>query len=211
MQDVTRTRTLIIKNTFTVPLPPDDTWKVLINVPEIVSCVPGAELVEQNGDHSYSGRMKVKLGPIAVQFAGTVALEDVNPVKRSAVARAKGTEAKARGGAAATTRFSIAARPGGGSQVDIETDLTLSGMVAQYGRGAGMISALAQQIIDQFAACLSQRIHASASSAAGAALPAAPVAAPKEIGVLSLVARTAFAWLRSLFGRRREQPRRTES
>jgi carbon monoxide dehydrogenase subunit G len=202
---------LIIKNSFTVPLPPDDAWKVLLNVSEIVSCVPGAELVEQNGEHSYSGRMKVKLGPIAVQFAGTVALEDIDPVKRCAVARAKGTEAKARGGAASTTRFSVGTLSDNSSQVDIETDLTLSGMVAQYGRGAGMISALAQQIIDQFAACLSQRIRASASSTVGiAALPAAPATSPKELGVFSLVARTALTWVRSLFGHRSGKPHRTE-
>jgi carbon monoxide dehydrogenase subunit G len=203
---------LIIKNSFSVALPPDEAWKVLINVPDIVSCVPGAELTGQNGEHSYAGRMKVKLGPIAVQFNGTVTLENIDPVNHTATAKATGTETKARGGANAATHFTISARPGNVSQVDIETDLALSGMVAQYGRAAGMISALAQQIVDQFAACLSARITTSASPQAptGPAAPE-PSASPQQLSALSIIGRALLAWLRSLFGSRRGDAQRTES
>lgn len=188
---------MIIKNSFVVPLKQQEAWKVLLNIPDIASCVPGAEIVEIKDERNFTGRMNVKLGPVGVQFLGTVTFENVDDATYSATVKAKGSETKARGDAYATTRFSVNALSDDRSKVDIETDLTLSGMVAQYGRGAGMITALAQQIIDQFAACLSQRIQSKASSGAD---QGAPVQSPKAIGAFSLVFGAAWAWLRSLFG-----------
>ncbi|MCF8475450.1 MAG: SRPBCC family protein [Pseudolabrys sp.] len=191
---------MLIKNSFVVPLPPDEAWRLLINVPEIVSCVPGAELVEQRGEHDYLGKMKVRLGPVAVQFAGTVVFEQIDAINRRAVAKAKGTEAKARGGASATTTFSITSSGESESKVSIETEVTLSGMVAQYGRGAGMIATLSQQIIDQFAACLSKRVQTLTRPSGAVATPDARP--PNEINALSMIWRLAAAWFRSLFRRR---------
>jgi len=188
---------LIIKNSFVVPLKQDEAWKVLLNVADIVSCVPGAEIVEIKDDKNFTGKMNVKLGPIAVQFLGSVTFENIDNANYSAVVKAKGSETKARGDAYATTLFSVKALPDNRSNVEIETDVTLSGMVAQYGRGAGMISALAQQIIDQFAACLSRRIQ---SGAPAGSTPAQQNEQPQAIGVLSLVFATVWARLRSLFG-----------
>ena len=137
-------------NAFDVPLPPDQTWAVLMDIPRIAPCMPGAELTEVVDAQNYKGKISVRLGPVALTFAGRVEIDAVDEANRSARVKAQGSDAKGRGAANAAASFRI--EPAGdGSRVLIHTDLMLSGAVAQYGRGVGMIQATAAQIIGQFA------------------------------------------------------------
>ena len=137
-------------NSFEVPLPPEQAWKVLMDIPGIAPCMPGAELTEIVDPQNYKGRIAVRLGPVALSFAGRVTLDEIDEAGHSARVTAQGNDAKGRGSANATATFRIEPAAAG-SRVVIHTDLTLSGAVAQYGRGVGMIQATAAQIVSQFA------------------------------------------------------------
>jgi len=140
-------------------LPPERTWPILLDVARISSCVPGARLTGTLDDRTYKGEIDVRLGPVALTFSGTVRFEEVDDVAHTARVKAVGTDAKGRGGANAIAAFRLEAIPSG-TLVKIRTDLNLSGAVGQYGRGAGMIEAVAAQLIKQFAEALRARIAA---------------------------------------------------
>ena len=145
-------------NSFEVPLPPAEAWAVLMDIRRIAPCMPGAELTEVVDEKNYKGKVAVRLGPVALAFAGLVTFEEIDNANRTARVKAQGTDSKGRGGANATSSFRVEAAPGGGSKVLVHTDLTLSGSVAQYGRGVGMIQTTAAQIMNQFANNLKAQI-----------------------------------------------------
>jgi uncharacterized protein len=188
-------------NSFEVPLPPAKAWAVLMDIRRIAACMPGAQLTEVVDDKTYKGNISVRLGPVALAFAGVVAFEEIDDVNRRARVKAEGSDAKGRGGANATASFRL--EPAGtGSKVLVHTDLSLSGAVAQYGRGVGMIQATASQIMMQFAnnlkAQLAQQQPAAASTPA-APPPAAPPQAAKPISGFSLMARVLWDRIVRLF------------
>ena len=166
-------------NAFDVPLSPEKAWAVLMDIPRIAPCMPGAELTEVVDAQNYKGKISVRLGPVALVFAGRVEIDAVDDANRSARVKAQGSDAKGRGAANAAASFRI--EPAGdGSRVLIHTDLMLSGAVAQYGRGVGMIQATAAQIIGQFAVNLRAQLGREGAPPAGAVVPpatAAPTAA----------------------------------
>jgi hypothetical protein len=210
-------------NSFDVPLSPEQAWLVLMDIPRIAPCMPGAELTEVVDPQHFKGKISVRLGPVALAFAGRVEIDAIDEVNRSARVKAQGSDAKGRGGANATATFHIEPNAGG-SRVMIHTDLMLSGAVAQYGRGVGMIQVTAAQIIGQFAGNLRTQLaqqspsppKASAAAAPSSepavpgprapapAAPAAPSApAAKPISGLSLIARVTWQQILSLFSGRR--------
>src|ERR1700691_1883284 len=147
-----------IDNSFDVPLLPVEAWALLMDIPRIAPCMPGAELTEIVDPQNYKGKIAVRLGPVALAFAGSVAFDGIDEASRTARVTAQGNDAKGRGGANATATFRI--EPSGdGAKVLIHTELMLSGAVAQYGRGVGMIQATASQIIGQFAANLRKQLE----------------------------------------------------
>jgi carbon monoxide dehydrogenase subunit G len=154
-------------NSFDVPLPPDQAWATLMDIERIAPCMPGAELTEMVDDKKFKGKVSVRLGPVALTFQGTASFEDVDNDAHKANVKAQGADAKGRGGANATVAFHLEPSDTG-STVKIHTDLQLSGSVAQYGRGAGMIQDLASQIIGQFAKNLAAQIEANQPSATAA-------------------------------------------
>jgi hypothetical protein len=198
-------------NSFEIPLPPDQAWPVLMDVTRIAPCMPGAELTDVTDARNYKGKISVRLGPVSLAFAGKIALEDVDDAKHTARVKAQGNDAKGRGAANAAATFKIEPK-GEGSIVLIHTDLMLSGAVAQYGRGVGMIQATAAQIIGQFAgnlrAHLAQPPAASSAAASQATRPAdespsAPIPpAAKPISGFSLMWRVILQQVAGLFGRR---------
>ena len=137
-------------NSFEVPLPIDDAWKVLMDIRRIAPCMPGAELTDVVDDRTYKGRIGVRLGPVALTFAGVVKFEEIDDTSRTARVAAQGNDAKGRGSANAIASFHLEPASGG-TKVLVHTNLTLSGAVAQYGRGVGIIKMTAAQIITQFA------------------------------------------------------------
>lgn len=171
-------------NSFEVPLPPAEAWPLLMDIRGIAPCMPGAQLTEVIDDKNYKGNIAVRLGPVALTFAGIVTFEEIDNDNHSARVRAQGTDAKGRGSAQAKATFKL--EPSAtGSKVLVHTDLTLSGSVAQYGRGVGMIQATASAIMNQFANNLKTRIAqskpaASAPAPAAASTPAAPAPAAAQ-------------------------------
>jgi carbon monoxide dehydrogenase subunit G len=198
-------------NSFEIPLPPDQAWPVLMDVARIAPCMPGAELTEVTDARNYKGKIFVRLGPVSLAFAGKIALEDVDDAKHTARVKAQGSDAKGRGAANAAATFKVEPK-GAGSLVLIHTDLMLSGAVAQYGRGVGMIQATAAQIIGQFAgnlrAQLAQQPAAPSpaaselTNATGAMAPAPNPPAAKPISGLSLLWRVVVQQTAALFTRR---------
>jgi carbon monoxide dehydrogenase subunit G len=166
---------MLINNSFEVPLPPSEAWKVLMDIPRIAPCMPGAKLTDVVDENTYNGNVSVRLGPVALTFAGTVRFTEKDEVAKKARVTAQGKDAKGRGGAHANVDFAIEPA-GGGSRVLVKTDLALSGAVAQYGRASGMIQDVAQQLIGQFANSLKSQLAAAQVSATAVA-PVAPDAA----------------------------------
>jgi carbon monoxide dehydrogenase subunit G len=139
-----------IKNEFEVVLPPAAAWALLMDVPRTTACFPGAELTATIDEDHYKGRVTVKLGPVTMLFTGDLRIENRDNARHSATVKANWTETKGRGNAVTVTRFSLG-ESAGGTRVDVDSDVQLAGQVAQYGRGAGMISAVSAQLITTFA------------------------------------------------------------
>lgn len=148
---------MIFENSFVVGAAPDAAWKIILNVPEIAPCLPGANLTEQVDDNTYKGNVSVKLGPVALAFNGTAQIVQRDDVEHTATVRANGSDAKGRGAAKAEARFKLVPDPLG-TKVRVVTDLTLTGSVAQYGRGAGLIQSVAAGLIEQFEQRLNDRL-----------------------------------------------------
>jgi uncharacterized protein len=187
-------------NSFEVPLPPAEAWPVLMDIRKIAPCMPGAELTDIVDDKTYKGKIAVRLGPVALSFAGVVKFEELDNVNHTARVTAQGSDAKGRGAANATASFRL--EPAGqGSKVLVHADLSLSGAVAQYGRGVGMIQATAGQIMGQFAKNL--KAHIAERGTAAAVQDSSPVApsppAAKPISGLSLMAKLVWNAIVGLF------------
>jgi uncharacterized protein len=208
-------------NSFEVPLPPGKAWEVLMDIRRIAPCMPGAELTDVADERTYKGRIGVRLGPVALTFAGTVKFEEIDAAGHTARVAAQGSDAKGRGAANAVAAFRLEPA-GGGTKVLVHTNLNLSGAVAQYGRGVGIIQLTAAQIISQFANNLKAQL--AKEDAAGAAAPAGSDGVPppsdvaagetpvlrdsvvdapaaKPISGFTLMAQVLWGVLRRLFGR----------
>jgi uncharacterized protein len=194
-------------NAFEVPLPPAQAWKVLLNIQRIAPCMPGAELTEVLGENRYKGKINVRLGPVALTFAGLVKFDEIDEGNRTARVSAQGTDAKGRGGANAVSVFRLEPA-GNGSKVLVHTNLSLSGAVAQYGRGVGIIQATAAQLMNQFAAGLKEKFAQGqeapppepATAPSASPVPASSPAA-KPISGLALMGKVVWNWILDLFRR----------
>jgi carbon monoxide dehydrogenase subunit G len=162
-------------NKFHVPLPIDQAWALLLDVPRIMPCLPGAKLTEVVGPGKYKGSVTVKLGPVSLTFNGLVELVKQDDAAHVAWLKGSGVDPKGRGGAQSEFSFALT-EVQGGSDVVVATNLTLSGSVAQYGRGSGMISDVAAQILKQFEKNLAKSFAPVEPAATAPA--AAPASAP---------------------------------
>lgn len=166
-----------LKNSFTVPADPDTAWNILLDVPRIAPCMPGAELTETVGERAYKGNAKVRVGPVSLVFSGEAEIVDIDEAAKTATVKAKGSDTKGRGAAEASVVFSLTGEAAQ-TRVDIDTDLSLTGSVAQYGRASGLIDAIAGQIVSDFAKNLERHI-AESGSATAAPEPAPQPAEPQ--------------------------------
>lgn len=168
------------ENSFDVPLPPAEAWKVLLDVPRIAPCLPGAELTETIGPDKYKGRAGVKIGPVHLSFAGEAEIVARDEAGRKATIKGKGNDTKGRGQASATVDFALVDH-NGGTRVNVKTDLNMTGMVAQYGRASGLMKEIAGAILGQFAENLRKEIESAPPMAvvaptAGSSVVATPAA-----------------------------------
>ena len=162
-----------IDNTFTVGLPAEDAWKVLLDVERIAPCMPGAELQEVAGEE-YRGVVKVKLGAITAQYKGAVHFAEVDEAGRRIVLQAEGRETRGQGNASATVTATLRPAGEGRTEVAIETDLTISGRIAQFGRG--VMADVSSKLLADFATCLESTILSGPAPAAAGAGSAATTA-----------------------------------
>jgi carbon monoxide dehydrogenase subunit G len=133
---------------FSVPVPVEQAWQVLTDVERIAPCLPGAELTGMDGE-TYHGQVKIKVGPITAQYRGTASFAEKDEAQHRVVLKAAGRDTRGQGNASATVTATMAVADGGGATaVSIVTDLSVSGRVAQFGRGVmGDVSA---RLLEQF-------------------------------------------------------------
>jgi uncharacterized protein len=151
-----------IENSFDVPASREAAWDLLLDVPRIIPCMPGAKLDEVVADDEWKATMQVKLGPIALTFATDVRREEVDEAGQRVKLAANAREVRNRGNARATIESSLTGN-GDGTHVDIVTELALTGAVAQYGRG--MIEDISSQLVARFAECIQSHLVESPEEA----------------------------------------------
>jgi carbon monoxide dehydrogenase subunit G len=170
-----------LRNEFEVPLPPDQAWDVLLDVPRIAPCIPGATLTDVADAKIYNGKVSVKIGPVALIFSGTAQFDQIDPIAYVARVKAQGSDTRGRGAANAVVSFGLAPSSAG-SIVSVETDLTLSGSVAQYGRGIGIIQAVAAELTNSFSKNLQTEINKSKTQEKDSSSPADAPASHQGVG-----------------------------
>jgi uncharacterized protein len=138
-----------LTHSFTSPAPAEEVWEALIDPGRVAPCLPGATLTSVDGK-TFSGEVKVKLGPVQLLYRGSGEFVEIDPVLRRAVLRAAGKDTRGNGTASAVVTFVV------GDTVDVETDLSITGRPAQLGRG--LISEVSGKLVDQFAECLASTL-----------------------------------------------------
>jgi len=169
-----------INNEFTVGVPIQQAWDVMLDLQKIAPCLPGAAIQEEKADGEYDGTMKVKIGPITANYKGTVKVEEADEENHRAVLQATGRDARGQGTASATIVSTLQEEGGDSTKVNVETDMKLTGRAAQFGRG--IAQDVATKMLNQFAECLEREISGGPGEGAGegAATSAAASAAPTE-------------------------------
>lgn len=144
-----------LTNEFTVPVGIDTAWTVLTDLERIAPCMPGAQLTEVDGDE-YRGTVKVKVGPITAQYKGTATIREADADARRLVVDAGGRDTRGQGSADAAITVTMHERDASTTAVDVHTDLTIKGKVAQFGRG--MLADVSAKLLDQFVDCLEDKL-----------------------------------------------------
>ncbi|MEV4110837.1 SRPBCC family protein [Nonomuraea sp. NPDC049695] len=163
---------------FTVPVPIEQAWAVLLDVERVAPCLPGATLDIFEGDE-FTGRMKVKVGPIMVTYKGSARFEDVDKDSFSLTIQASGKEARGSGTASATVKARLTPSDED-TTVTVETTFNVTGRPAQFGRG--VMAEVGGKLIDKFAANLAGLLSESTVEPA----PAGPLSAPEPAPAGSL-------------------------
>jgi carbon monoxide dehydrogenase subunit G len=185
-----------LTNSFTVPVPIDRAWDTLLDMERVAPCLPGAAVDSFDGEVC-QGRVKVKVGPISLQYRGEVTIDERDDATRTLVMTGLGKEVKGSSSATARIRANLVDQ-GAATAVHVATDLDLTGKPAQFGRG--IITDVSNRLVGTFARNLENLLTAedapapaapAGSESAAAAAPApAPVAAtpePEALDALSLL------------------------
>jgi carbon monoxide dehydrogenase subunit G len=162
-----------LNNEFTVDVPVEDVWNVLLDLERITPCLPGASLTEETGEREYDGAMKVKLGPVTQQYKGTVKIQEADESAHRAVLRADGKDARGQGTASATIVSTLHDEGNGSTRVSVETDMQITGRAAQFGQG--IQQQVSEKLLGRFADCLEEEIT-NGGAARGAEVSEAPSA-----------------------------------
>jgi uncharacterized protein len=207
-----------LEQSFEVRAPVERVWETLVDIERVAPCLPGAEITDAGDDGAYRGTFSVRLGPTTAAYRGELQMEQLDEADRRVVMRASGQDKRGQGSAKATI-VSTMHEEGDVTRVDVETDFTITGRLARFGRG-GMIQDISNRLLKEFAECLQQKIEAPPAAdpnpidAVLAATPEGAAAAPpvaggadapttaKPIGGFSLFFRALLDRLRRLLGRR---------
>jgi len=168
-----------LSHRFSVPVSVEETWRAFNDLEQVAPCFPGATLTSTDGD-TFTGTVKVKLGPISMQYAGTGTWKERDEAAGRAVIEARGKDKRGNGTASALVTAQLSA-DGSGTAVSVDTDLSVTGKPAQFGRG--VMQDVSDKLLDQFVACLSEKLGGSKQTpavtpAAGVEADPVTVAAP---------------------------------
>ena len=168
-----------LTNTFRVSVPVEQAWAVLTDVERIAPCLPGAQLQEVEGDE-YRGVVKVKVGPITAQYKGRASFVERDTQGWKAVLKAEGRDTRGQGNASALVTATLVPE-GQETTVEVVTDLTITGKLAQFGRG--VLADVSGKLIDQFVQSLERDVLSGSAAPAPAvsAEPSPPVSDPAPV------------------------------
>jgi len=172
-----------LEHSFTVPADLDTVWAAVLDPERVAPCMPGASLSEVEGD-SFKGTVKVKVGPISLQYKGSGEFLEKDEAARKVVIKAAGKDTRGNGTASATVTVTLRAE-GETTAGSVDTDLSITGKPAQLGRG--LISEVGGKILDSFATCLASKLGPAQDAEPPAEAPKstrkpASKAAPKAAG-----------------------------
>lgn len=172
-----------LNHSFNVEVPVEDAWRILTNVEMIAPCLPGAQLQEVEGD-TYRGVVKVKVGPIQAQFKGQANFVERDDTAHRAVLKGEGRDTGGKGNASALITAELTAQSPTSTTVTVNTDLSITGKVAQFGRGT--MADISNKLLDQFVVNLNALIAeqpagpAPSGNAADVATEPEPASVPSE-------------------------------
>ena len=163
-----------LSNEFTVDAPVDQAWAVLTDLERIAPCMPGAQLTEVEGDE-YRGNIKIKVGPITAQYKGAATFVSRDESSHTAVLKAEGRDTRGQGNASANITATLVPS-GAGTKVTVNTDLTITGKVAQMGRG--VLADVSAKLLGQFVDSLERDVLAGAPAPSA---PSTPAPEPQKV------------------------------
>lgn len=150
-----------LNHQFTVAVPVEDAWKILTDLERIAPCLPGAQLQEVEGD-IYRGVVKIKVGPIQAQFKGQASFVERDDAAHKAVLKGEGRDTGGKGNASALITAEMTAVDATSTSVTVNTDLSITGKVAQFGRGA--MADISDKLLGQFVENLNTMILSGGTS-----------------------------------------------
>lgn len=185
---------MIINNQFDVAAPVDRVWAYFLDVPQLAPCLPGAELVGDDGNGTYEGKVVAKLGPVTLRFSGTARIVEADEAAHRMVLYAAGAEDKGKGNAEMTITATMVPS-GRGTTVKVDQDLTISGAAAQFGRG--LIADVTSVLMTSFADCIQYNIDNQGSGGGTATV----VRAAKPASGFAIGLRATLMALKRVFAR----------
>jgi carbon monoxide dehydrogenase subunit G len=171
-----------LNHSFTVNVPIDDAWRILTDVERIAPCLPGAQLQEIEGD-TYRGAVKVKVGPIQAQFKGAANFLERDEVAYHIVLKGEGRDTGGKGNASAIITADLTAVTDSSTSVVVNTDLSITGKVAQFGRGT--MADISNKLLAQFVENLNVLIAEQPANITHASPAAAETDTPAEVSAPS--------------------------
>ena len=186
-----------LEHSFQVAAPLERVWGRLIDVQQVAPCLPGAEITEAGDGGTYRGTFSVRLGPTTAAYRGELSIEEADEAAHRVVMRASGQDKRGQGSAKASI-VSTMREEAGVTTVDVETDFTITGRLARFGRG-GMIQDVSNRLLRDFSDCLQKTFEAGPAGPGEAS--AAPAVEP--VGGFSLLFRALLDRIRRLFRRER--------
>ena len=171
-----------LNHSFTVPASVADTWQTFEDIESVAGCFPGATVTEVDGN-DFKGTCKVKLGPIALVYAGSGTFLEKDEAARRFVIEAKGKDKRGNGTAGATVTATFAEEAPESTRVDVATDLAITGKPAQFGRG--VIEDISNKLLQQFVTCLQDKVGAAPEPAPASAEEAPAAAGATEAALAS--------------------------